>query len=241
MRIVICDDTNSDLENAYKLVSYYYSSKNINTTIETFNNPEVLLNRLTHFNDSYDLYILDVVMQENGINVAEKIKKLQPNAIIIFETSSKEFALDAFSVKAIDYILKPLNIEQITECLDRINSIFKTTRTVCQIKTNDHSIVTIEISDIMYIESLDRRLTIHTNNKETITSTSLRDKFINSIPFPINEHSFVQTHSSYIVNLNYVKAINDNEFILTNGNIVPISKRMLNTVKSTYIKYLLGE
>ena len=101
--------------------------------------------------------------------------------------------------------------------------------------------MTIDIKEILYIESLDRRLIFNMNNGEKITTTSLREKFINSIPFPINEHSFVQTHSSYIVNLNYVKAINDNEFILTNGDSVPISKRMVNSVKSTYINYLLGE
>lgn len=241
MRIAICDDTLTDLENAHKLILHYYSSKNINVTIETYDNPKVLLNRINHFNESYDLYILDVVMQENGIDVAGKIKEVRPNAIIIFETSSKEFALDAYGVKAIDYILKPLNINQVSECLDRINSIFKTTRNVCQIKTQDYSVQTIDINSIIYIESLDRRLLFHMSNNEIITTTSLREKFINSIPFPINEHSFVQTHSSYIVNLNYVKAINDNEFTLSNGEIVPISKRMVNTVKSTYIKYLLGE
>lgn len=241
MRIAICDDTSFDLENAYKLVSSYYSSKNINATIDTFNNPEILLNRLDHFKDFYDLYVLDVVMQQNGIDVAEKIKKLHPEALIIFETSSKEFALDAYGVKAIDYILKPLNTVQVNECLERLSSLFKTTRCVCQIKTNDYSIVTIDIKEILYIESLDRRLIFTMSNNEKIISTSLREKFINSIPFPINEHSFVQTHSSYIVNLNYVKAINDNEFILTNGDSVPISKRMINTVKSTYINYLLGE
>lgn len=241
MRIAICDDTSFDLENAHKLVSAFYNSKNLSVTIDTFNNPEILLNRLIHFKDSYDLYILDVVMQQNGINVATEIKKLQPEALIIFETSSKEFALDAYGVKALDYILKPLNSNQVSECLERLSSLFKTTRSVCQIKTNDYSIVTIDIKEILYIESLDRRLIFTMNNNEKITSTSLREKFINSIPFPISEHSFVQTHSSYIVNLNYVKAINDNEFILTNGDSVPISKRMINTVKSTYINYLLGE
>ena len=79
------------------------------------------------------------------------------------------------------------------------------------------------------------------SNDEIITSTSLRTKFIESIPFNLKENSFLLCHNSYIVNMNKIKGIKDLEFIMDNGDLVPISKRMLKEVKDEYINYLVGD
>ena len=83
---------------------------------------------------------------------------------------------------------------------------------------------------------------IHTMKGEDIITTSLRTKFLESIPFDYTKYDFVNCHSSFIVNLNYVKAIkNDSSFLLKNGEIIPISKRFYQKVKNIYCSYLIGD
>lgn len=243
MKIAICDDSIKDLENLYQILLDYYKDKDFKVSIEKFNNPKILLNKLfLEGSETYDVFILDIVMQQNGIDVAKKINNIYPHATIIFQTSSVEYAIDAFKVRAMDYILKPLDKNQVFDCLDRlVEETSSNKRNVCQIKTSDLSLITLDIKEICFIESLNRRLIFHMVNGHNISSTSLRTKFLESIPFDFEAEQFVLCHNSYIVNMNQIKLIKESEFIMFNNQIVPISRRMIKEVKERYTKYLLGE
>lgn len=242
MKFTICDDTLSDLVALETILNQYAKTNNSSIEIEKYNNPEILLKHIEFSPDEYHIFFLDVVMQINGIDVASLIRKIRPDAIIIFATSSKEFAIDAFGVRAYDYILKPLDPNQVFKCINRlINEINSTPQTICKIKMNDYTITTINIKDIAYIESINRRLIIHKKNGEDITSTTLHSKFLDSIPFDYEKCNFINCHASYVVNMNYIKSINDKSFVMKNDDVIPISKSMLSQVKKTYINYLVGD
>ena len=201
-----------------------------------------ILNLLNFIEDNqYDLYFLDVVMQHNGIYVASEIIKKVPNASIIFTTTSKEFAIDAFKVQAFDYILKPLDKTEFYDSIDRIMKKLNIKKNTWSFKTNDLTLISINLEEIRYIESTNRRIDVHLCNDEIITSTTIRTKFLETIPFNLTENSFLLCHNSFIVNMNKIKGIKDVEFIMDNGETVPISKRMLKEVKEQYINYLVGD
>lgn len=242
MKITICDDTLSDLKNLENLLNLYANTNNISITLEKYTNPDDLLNKVSFNPTNYRLFFLDIVMQKSGIDLAAKIRKYCEDAIIVFTTSSKEYAIDAFGVRAYDYLLKPLNSKQLDLCLNRLlDELNNTPKQVCKIKTNDYTITTINIKDIAYIESINRRIVIHKKDNEEITSTTLHSKFLDSIPFDFEKCNFINCHASYIVNLNYVKSINDKSFIMKNDEVIPISKSLLAQVKKTYIKYVVGD
>lgn len=242
MKITICDDTLSDLESTLKILNKYAKVNNIKIDIEKHNHPANLINQVSFKPEEYRIFFLDIVMQKNGIDVAKEIRKYCKDAIIIFTTSSKEFAIDAFEVNAYHYLLKPLDKKKVFECLDNIiNNLISSTPNVFQIKTNDKNIVTIDVKEISFIESLNRRISIHLRNEEVILSTSLRAKFLDSIPFDYENSGFINCHASYIVNMNDVKGITDKAFTMKNGEIIPISKNLFSYVKKTYIQYLVGE
>ena len=242
MRILICDDTQSDLDVTYKYVTEYYKKKNINVKIDCFTDCNIVLNLLNFIEENqYDLYFLDVVMQHNGIYVASEIIKKVPNASIIFTTTSKEYAIDAFKVQAFDYILKPLDKAEFYDSIDRIMKKLNIKKNTWSFKTNDLTLISINLEDIRYIESTNRRIDVHLCNDKIITSTTIRTKFLETIPFNLSENSFLLCHNSFIVNMNKIKGVKDVEFIMDNGEIVPISKRMLKEVKEQYINYLVGD
>jgi DNA-binding LytR/AlgR family response regulator len=245
LKIAICDDTQSDLENLKNCLVEYFNEKQIQFSIDGFNDCNVLLNRIKFLDSNeYDLFILDVIMQKNGVDIAKEIRKFNDKSIIIFETSSEEFAINAFKVQAFDYLLKPISIDKIRECFDKLLELRNETskKHVFTIKSVDHAQETVDIKKITYIESSERRMIIHLANNTEIVTTSLRSKFLDSIPFDYEKYDFVNCHSSFLVNLNYVKAIkNDSSFILKTGQAIPISKRLNQTVRNKYANYLVGD
>ena len=78
-------------------------------------------------------------------------------------------------------------------------------------------------------------------NKEIISSTMLRTKFLESIPFDYERLNFIECHNSFIVNMYYIASIQNSDFKLNNNELVPISKRLFKEAKEKYIKYLIGE
>lgn len=243
MRIAICDDNLQELNNTKKIVSSYYQSIQVNVDIITFDNPTNLIKLINlPINNGFDIYFLDMIMQINGIEVAKKIREIAPDAIIIYTTTSKEFAVDAFSVKAYHYLIKPLDVKQVNNLLDDLSLTFNyRTKNTFNFKTSTSNILTIEINQVCYIESIDRRIVIHLVNGEDISSTSLRAKFYDSIPFKYENYNFIACHASFIVNMNHVSAIEDGCFVMKNGCIVPIAKRNFSNIKKEYIKYLIGD
>ncbi len=243
MKIAICDDTSYDLKNLEAVINEYSKVQNIPFELDSYNDPNILVNRISYFDSNeYSLLFLDICMHENGIKIAEKIRKYNTSCFIVFVTSSKDYAVDAFKVRAYDYILKPFDKNEIFSVLDKIlETINNAPKTNFKLKTIDHNIVNVDIKNVAYIESSDRRMVFHLMDKSVLTTTSLRAKFIDSIPFEYEKFNFILSHTSYIVNMNAIKLINDYEFLLKNGDSVPVSKRLFTTVKDKYIKYLIGE
>ena len=217
MRVAICDDNKIDLHYVTLLIEEFFQKKNINVKIDKFTNPRLLLNKLSEDeNLLYDLFILDVVMPQNGIVVAQKINKLFSDAVIIFQSTSRDYAVDAFRVRALDYFLKPLDKVQVFDTLEKLyDKISPANKTVIQIKDSELFITSIAIQDINYIESFNRRLLFHLIDGRTIHSTTLRNKFLDSMPFDLEANNFSACHASFVVNLNQVKSISSNSFILS--------------------------
>lgn len=242
MKFTICDDSNSDLQALESLINKYCVKNNISINIEKHNHPDILLKHVSFKPEEYQVFLLDIVMDKNGIDLARNIKKYCKDPIIVFQTSSKEFAIDAFGVRAFDYLLKPLEENQTFECLDRIMEEIKDKiATFFKYKTADKNIMTINVKDVSYIESINRRIVLHMKDGAEIVSTSLHNKFLESIPFDYENCNFINCHASYVVNMNDIKSINDKSFVMNGGDYIPISKSLFTEIKKRYIKYLVGE
>ena len=243
MRIALCDDTNSDLTNLKKLLLIYSKKNNVPLEIDTYNSSSVLLNNVSYFKEKeYSIYFLDIIMDRNGIDVASELRAITPNVPIVFTTSSKEFAINAFKVQAFDYILKPVDQNELFSCLDKLMTFMSSSiKASFNIKLNDLSLKTININEITYIEQKDRRLVFHMNDGNLYSTTSIRGKFLEEIPFDIDKYNFINCHTSFVINMNQIKSITDHSFIMKNDDIIPIAKRILKQVIDAYTKYLLGE
>jgi DNA-binding LytR/AlgR family response regulator len=168
-----------------------------------------------------DLLFLDVNMPElNGINF---IKALKSKPEIIITTAYSEHALEGYQLDVIEYLLKPIYFERFLKAVSKAKDLIDLKAQAQQaakgsstgtanlegnsffIKTSAQKITRINLSDILYIESLHEYVRIHLNNTSYTIYHSLKN-LLDILPLD----QFIQIHRSYIINFNRVTCIEGN-------------------------------
>lgn len=240
MRVAIIDDMPDDLAAAVDYFTNYISKNHIelsyNLKVKTYSNAlDFIKNNLA---EQFDLVILDIYMGEiNGMQLAQFIRDKDKNCEIIFLTNSDEFLLDGYQVFAAGYFIKPI-IEHEAEFNRTFNFIYPKLLSKHQeikipmIKSPD---VTIPYQKIYYCEINEKhRLCICTKNKNYVTTMSYNDcqKWL------LTDPRFLECYYRIIVNMDYIISMKDNDFLLENGQIIPISLRRKKESKWQYMQYL---
>ena len=232
IRVALCDDENIFIDNYINIINNIKKSYKYSMEIHLFNSGEDLIKYIIINDMRFDLVFLDIIMKEiNGIEAAKKIKEIDTSTEIVFLTSSKEYALDGYEIKAFNYIIKNTNQlelkmhEAIKHCYSKVNEYI--------LINNKSSIEKIEISKIVYIESNKRKIIVNTVDSKYETYEKL-----DNIYAKVESFGFVKTHRSYIVNMDFIKRIEPKEIITTRGDIVLISRGNGDMVKDKFMKYL---
>lgn len=166
-----------------------------------------------------DILFLDIQMPR--INGFEVIELIDYKPLIVFSTAYDEFALKAFEVNAVDYLLKPYSrqrflsalnkaVEKIQSTNDRNNELEKISETVDHISGLLDRIVVkdgvkieiIQLSDVVFIESADDYVMINTFHHRF-----LKQKTMNYFETHLPSSMFLRVHRSFIVNLNYISKL----------------------------------
>lgn len=123
LKIGICDDSKIFLICAEKLIRKWSDERRIPVKIYTFNNGDKLVAANTE--ERLDIIFLDIIMPLlNGMDAARELRQRDKSVKIIFLTSSPEFALESYEVKAQGYVLKPIAYDKLKELLDECAQSF---------------------------------------------------------------------------------------------------------------------
>ncbi len=244
MRIAICDDSKEALDLMKSIVDEYIKRNDYKIDVDIYDNSETLLNRMLLFKidkTNYDILILDVLMQTNGIDLAKKIREDGYESLIIYVSSSKEFAVDAFKVQAFDYILKPYDKKSVFQSLDNaLKKLNMKPKANIIIKLSDHTNIGLDINELLYAYAKDRRVIYHMLDGTEYMTVALRKNFKDTIPFDPKKYDFIFASKNRLVNMNYIKSIDSNSFTLFDGTKIEIGLNCFADVKKEYINYLLG-
>ncbi|UZT97976.1 LytTR family DNA-binding domain-containing protein [Chryseobacterium fluminis] len=170
-----------------------------------------------------DLIFLDIEMPaKNGLDFYTNISQ---NTKVIFTTAFSEYAVDAFSVNAVDYLLKPFSFERFRAAVEKIKiNIDATDAKYLSIRA-DYKLHKINFQDIQLIEGLDDYIQIHLKDSTKITARSS----MKSILEKLSEKDFMRVHRSFIVPVNDIKTI-VNKNIHVSDFIIPIGETYKDVV-----------
>ncbi|NIF07014.1 response regulator transcription factor [Chryseobacterium sp. Tr-659] len=164
-----------------------------------------------------DLIFLDIEMpSKNGMDF---YKNISQNTKVIFTTAYSEYAVDAFNINAVDYLLKPFSFDRFKAAVDKVKINVENDNIKSLSIRADYKLHKINFHDILLIEGLDDYIQIHLTNHSTITARSSMKNILEKLP----EKDFVRVHRSYIVPVNNIRTI-VNRNIHIEDFIIPIGE-----------------
>jgi Response regulator of the LytR/AlgR family len=239
MKVAICDDDMNQLAVIKAAMKNYELEHNEYTyEIECFSNPFELLQH-SEKKGGYDILILDICMPGIlGTDIAKEIRRKKEKSEIVFLTSSQDFAVEAFALKAAHYVVKPFTMEQFDEALDRAMEKFisKQNKNI-NIKLQNGDLRFIELNEIMYIESFRHTQSIYLKSGEIIEARETLNK-LSSMFDEAAKGQFVCPYKGFIVNQKSIRGIEPAKIILKNGKEIPIVKRNFAAIKQQYFSFL---
>ncbi|MBU9710207.1 LytR/AlgR family response regulator transcription factor [Evansella tamaricis] len=205
LRIVIADD---DPEIRELLRNYISNFPNM-VVVHEVNDGEQLYKTTVKWHQKIDILLVDINMPKiNGMEVIRLTKKICPHIKSIFITGYGEFAVEAFNLAAVDFLMKPINQERLYEALvktvhlirlenDHKNAIFPSNNRL--VIKRGRSVFYIPVHSIYFIEKAGKLTLIHSKSGLFETGDSL-----DSLESTISNRTFFRSHRSYIVNTDHI-------------------------------------
>lgn len=236
MKIAICDDDLQELNQISSCIDEYRRERKVPLTYEAFRSAEELVAKVS--GGDYDILFLDILMPEiNGMQAAHEIRAFNSRMKIVFLTSSPEFAVESYVVKAYDYILKPASKERVFSLLDAVMAAEEKPIEGLKIKTRS-GMARILFSKLGFVEIMHKKLYFHLVDGEIQEVSSSLAAVEDEL---LARSEFVKVHRSYIVNLWQVGELRPKELITYTGKTVPISRLLYGKVREAYMKHLFLE
>jgi len=227
MRTLIVDDVKLSRDGLGTLINTYFPEAEIIGSVPSVQDARKILKA-----EIVDLLFLDIQLQDGiGFDVLDDVSF---DTRVIFITAYEKYAIDAIRKGAFDYLLKPVNVEELKNCIARIREIstiendqqqqLSVNPPVFQDKIGISSmdgIDYIDTKDIYYLKADGKYTEVKLQNGNIISSKNLK-----MFEYILPEQNFMRVHHSYLVNISEVKRFNkeDAMLVLKDGTAIPVSK-----------------
>ena len=239
LTIAICDDDEAELQKIRAAAEDFVSRQcGVNAQIKEFSDSLEFLDSIEK-NPCPELVLLDICMPyASGIEIAKKIREKSSAAKIIFLTTSKEYALDAFEVNAVHYLVKPFTQNQFDEAMERTIDLFTSNSKPKEITINGKggSATIISISEITYIESIGYKRFVHTPKGEFSETQRTLTQFLKELE-EMSMGQFISPYRGYIVNLAAVRTITAKAIQMKDGANILIKPGDFRILKEKLFRY----
>ncbi|MBK6331797.1 MAG: response regulator transcription factor [Bacteroidetes bacterium] len=238
MRVIIVDDEITSSQVLDKLIQHYLPMLQV---IAICNKPADAIEKIAELNP--DLVFMDIELPGmTGFDILEKINPIHFN--IIFTTAHSQYGIKAIQFSAIDYLLKPINIDELKQAVARVSNYMSQNHSLERIK------ILLENIQLLHSNNPFNRIALPTNEglKFVYTNDIVRcmssnnytyiffkngekiliSKTLKEVENIFSTHSFCRVHNSHLVNTQYIKKFiksDINTIIMTDGAEVEVSRR----------------
>ncbi len=217
LHIAICDDEKDFVTHLTKLLKQYACEADEEIKVSAFYDGMELIDG---YDTTIDLIFLDIQMKlVDGLRTAERIRQMDEKVGIIFLTTLTQCALEGYKYQAANYIIKPMKYVRLKAELEQWRKRSQRHDRPAIVVANDFGKYKIFLNTLQYVETFNRNLLLHTEQENIICYRSMKE-----LEQELVAHGFVRCHTSYIVNLFFVKGVNKLEITLVTGETIPISQ-----------------
>lgn len=216
IRIALVEDDRTYREELIRFLKRYEEESGEKIHITSFTDGDEIVEGYTC---QFDIILMDIIMKYmNGMDAAERIRKIDSEVVIIFITNTPQYAMKGYLVDALDYVLKPVTYFSFSQRIDRALARMKK-RTKKYLSVNlKGGIMKLDVSQITYVEVRDHDLIFHTAETEYLSKGSLTD-----VEQTLGQEHFFRCNKCYLVNLEYVEGVQNND-IMVAGDTVQVSR-----------------
>lgn len=233
IKIAIVDDEDIQVDTMTSLIKETAARLSLSVSLIDFSSGEAFLFALEDHPD-LDMVFLDIEMnQTDGLEVAKKIRQTDKDLTIVFATAYAEYAVQGYDVQALDYLLKPIELDKVKRVLKR--HLDRQPAVVEKVTLESQGeVIKLALDDILYVEVNRRECEIHTLNGPVTVSRTLKE-----LSEELSD-DFIQTHRSYLVNVSHMNRLLKTDIELSNGTVVPVSRRLVKQVQEQFVMHNKG-
>jgi len=240
LKIAICDDKPQEIEIAKQNLQIYLTSHpKLIVDVSVFFSAMELLCKAEE-NGGFDILLLDIFMPGIlGIEVAQQLQKGQSNSQIIFLTTSRDYAVEAFAVNAVHYLVKPYSSEDFISALDKaVERAMKNFKQYLTLQ-NRGSVYVINLKKILYVEAVNHSQFVYSATEPTVELRMTMNELFKTIASI--ERDFYRMGASYIVNLLQIRQLSSKEMVLNGGKQLKIPRGAFPEIKKAHLRALFRE
>ena len=227
IRIGICDDSDHDRHYLKSIIKNYFKGREIEPEIVEYGSGEEFFRK-----PDVEILFLDIEMNAlDGIMVKNELQKLKAETRIVFTTSHNDLMRDAFGKQVFGFLVKRVSPKEVEKYLNAILKDLEEEN--CVLIKGAEKETFVKEKQILYIKAETKYCDIILENQDSMFS----DKSIGEWTEELEERGFFLCHRSYLVNLYHLKKIED-DILLSNGEKIPVSRRLKTKVKEAYREYI---
>ncbi|MCD8338293.1 MAG: LytTR family DNA-binding domain-containing protein [Lachnospiraceae bacterium] len=184
----------------------------------------------------FDIVFLDIYLPgENGVDIANQIRLLSSRTGIVFVTNSQGHAVDAWSLNALHYLVKPITAEGIEESFRRLKNVSQDSRPMVLLNNGKES-YTVYLEEIVYICSSRHAKEIHLVTGQVIRIWTEFEELEEKL-----DQRFLKLNRGTIVNMEHIRQMNKEYCLLDDGKKLDFSRRMREAIREAYEAYLFSQ
>jgi DNA-binding LytR/AlgR family response regulator len=230
MNIAICEDIAKDAALIGDCLRQHFEKYGYIGKVQTFSSGEALLSAFSP--GAFDAIFLDIYMGGiSGLETAKRMRDTDKSFALVFITASKDYALDAFSVRACAYVTKPVDRESIDLAFEQCRGIFMKNALFIEVTAN-RGAIKVPLAKIYYAEVYGNNVLIHTG-QDVIETRMVMDNLEKALGT-----SFLRCHRSHIVNMNYVDKVLEQYILMKNGDRIPMRQRGRSDIRDAFAVFV---
>lgn len=239
-QIALCDDETEQLHKTEQMLTEYREShSDTDFRVDCFENADALLQMVEEGEYLPDLILMDIYMPDKlGIEAARELRQMGNHCRLVFLTSSREHALDAFEVEASQYLVKPLVEEKLFYLLDSLLREMQEERKRYVLLRIESTVQRVAVDDIVYCEAQGKFQYLHFADGSQRMLRVTMAKLVETLN-PFDE--FMRVGVSFLINMEHIECIGKQEIRMDTGKKIFPPRNAFQAVRDRYFAYYCGE